>query len=211
MASRLAIRSLSPALRRAAPRQARSLAPRHMSSSAHGAPKSSDTAWLVGSALVFIPTIGYLLSPSARSKPHQVHSAAGHGEPRAPAENTPSQPAPEPTKSGETIADAEGTEVPAEEVKESIEQAVRSNAPKEAAQAEAENAEATKYDNGAPGQTSEAETDHEQKEKPHDEPKKGTLQSDEDTQPQPTDLSKAREQSKQGKDPKDAAKSEDSQ
>lgn len=32
--------------------------------------------------------IGYLLSPSARSKPHHAHSATGHGQSRAPAENT---------------------------------------------------------------------------------------------------------------------------
>jgi hypothetical protein len=36
--------------------------------------------------------IGYLFSPSARSKPHHVHSVTEHGEPRAPAENTPTAP-----------------------------------------------------------------------------------------------------------------------
>jgi hypothetical protein len=68
------------------------------------------------------------------------------------------------------------------------------DAPKEAAQAEIEAAESTKFDDGAPGQTSEAETDHEQKEKPHAEPKKGTLQDDQDSEPRPTDLGEAREQ-----------------
>jgi hypothetical protein len=70
------------------------------------------------------------------------------------------------------------------------------DAPKEAAQTEVEAAESTKFDDGAPGQTSEAETDHEQKEKPHAESKKGTLQDDQDMQPRPTDLGKAREQTK---------------
>ena len=71
------------------------------------------------------------------------------------------------------------------------------DSPKEAAQAEAEAAESTKYDDGAPGQGSKAETDHEQIDKPHDEPKKGTLQDEGDAEPQPTELGKAREQARQ--------------
>ncbi len=67
------------------------------------------------------------------------------------------------------------------------------DAPKEAAQAEADVAESPKSDDGAPGQTSEAETDHEQSEKPH----AGTLQGDEDAKPPPPDLSEAPEQSTQ--------------
>jgi hypothetical protein len=68
------------------------------------------------------------------------------------------------------------------------------DAPKEAAQAEAEAAESTKYDDGAPGQDSGAETAREQIVKPHTEPKKGTLQDKEDAESRPTDLGKAREQ-----------------
>lgn len=71
------------------------------------------------------------------------------------------------------------------------------DAPKEAAQAEAEAAESAKYDDGAPGQDSGAETAREQTEKPHAEPKKGTLQDQEDAEPRPTDLGKARAQAKQ--------------
>jgi hypothetical protein len=67
------------------------------------------------------------------------------------------------------------------------------DSPKEAAQAEDEAAESAKFNDGAPGQTSEAEMDHEQKTRPHAEPKKGTLQSDVDTESRPTDLGKARE------------------
>jgi len=130
MTLRNATRSLTPALRRLAYWQARTVSPRKFSASAHSAPKSSDTAWMVrlrhpfsfiicpqlvlvdrvrarlypdGQSsniaymllTVHIQTmlqIGYLLSPSARSKPHHAHSATGHGQPRAPAENTPRAP-----------------------------------------------------------------------------------------------------------------------
>jgi len=213
MAFRLGARSLTPALRRVAHRQGRIAAPtrRQFSSTAHSASNSGDTTWMIGSALVFIPTIVYLLSPSARSKPHQAHSAAGHGEPHAPAENTPKAPPPvEPTKNEGTIADADGTEVPVEEVKASITQAITQDAPKEAAQAEVETAESTKFNDGAPGQTSDAETDHEQKTRPHAESKKGTLQGDGDMEPRPTDLGKAREQTTKASAPKEAAGGEDS-
>ncbi|KAF8501033.1 hypothetical protein F5888DRAFT_1801558 [Russula emetica] len=209
MTLRNATRSLTPALRRLAYRQARTVSPRQFSASAHSAPKSSDTTWMIGSALIFIPTIGYLLSPSARSKPHHAHSATGHGQPGAPAENTPTtppEPPAEPIKSEETIADAEGTEVPAEQVKASIIQAVTQDSPREAAQAEAEMAESTKNEDGAQGKASEAETDREQIEKPHAEPK-GTAQDNKDRESRPTDLGKAREQTKQVGAPKQAASS----
>ncbi|KAF8478099.1 hypothetical protein DFH94DRAFT_80792 [Russula ochroleuca] len=182
-----ATRSLTPALRRLAYRQARTVSPRHFSTSAHGPSKSSDTPWMIGSALIFIPTIGYLFSPSARSKPHHAHSATDHGQPRAPAENTPkapSLPPAESTKNEETIADDEGTEVPVEQVKASVTQAVEQDSPKEAAQAEAEIAESIKNDDGAADQASEAETDHEQK--PHTEPEENALRDEKGTKPRPT-------------------------
>ena len=181
-----ATRSLTPALRRLAYRQARTVSPRQFSASAHSAPKSSDTTWMVRlshpcSFFILSSTrarrsgprsslsrrsvlqhclritltthiqttlqIGYLLSPSARSKPHHAHSATGHGQPSAPVENTPTAPPAPPaepikvchfcplsTRLGclndcwiqneETIADAEGTEVSAEQVKASITQTV---------------------------------------------------------------------------------------
>jgi hypothetical protein len=65
------------------------------------------------------------------------------------------------------------------------------DAPKEAAQAEADAAEPSKSDDEAPGQTSEAEADYEQSEKPH----AGTPQGDEDAKPPPPDLSEAPEES----------------
>ena len=67
------------------------------------------------------------------------------------------------------------------------------DAPKEAAQAEADAAESPKSDDGALGQTSKAEADHEQIEKPH----AGTLQGDEDVKPPPPNLSEAPEPSPQ--------------
>lgn len=53
--------------------------------------------------------------------------------------------------------------------------------PKNAMQAEADAAESPKSDVGAPGQTSEAETDNEQSEKSHDD----TPQSDVEAEPAP--------------------------
>jgi hypothetical protein len=47
MTLRNATRSLTPALRRLAYRQARTVSPRQFSASAHSAPKSSDTVWIV--------------------------------------------------------------------------------------------------------------------------------------------------------------------
>ena len=100
-----------------------------------------------------------------------------------------------PIQSEATIVDDEGTEVPVEEVKDSLTQAVvrlsplssramvtevsqTQDAPKEAAQAEVDAAaESPTSDDGAPGQTSEAETEIEQSEKPQ----AGTPQSDEVT------------------------------
>ena len=67
------------------------------------------------------------------------------------------------------------------------------DAPREAAQAEADAIEPPKSDDGAPGQTSEAEINHEQSEKPH----AGTPQGDEDVKPPPPDLSEAPEESTQ--------------
>jgi len=180
MTFRIGARALAPALRRVANRQAHGSARRQFSSSTHGASNSGsgDTPWLIGSALVFVPTIVYLFSPSARSDSHKAadHDAHAKSAPKTP-------PPPEPTESEVTIVDAEGTEVPVEEVKDSLTQAVMQDAPKEAAQAEADAAESP--------ETSEAETENEQSEKPQ----AGTPQSDEETNSPPPDLSDAPEQS----------------
>lgn len=206
MASRIGARAFAPALRRVVHRRAEGVARRQFSSGPHGASNGSDTPWIIGSALVFVPTIIYLLSPSAQSNSHEAHSATGHDEPHAHEKSAPiTPPPPEPTKSEATIADAEGTEVPVEEVKASLALAITQDAPKEAAQAEAEAAESPKSDDGAPGQTSEAETNHEQSEKPHD----GTPQGDEDAKQPPPDLSEAPEQSTQA-NTKEAAVGEES-
>ncbi|KAI9465534.1 hypothetical protein BJY52DRAFT_1183625 [Lactarius psammicola] len=207
MASRLGARAFAPVLRRVVHRQAHGTARRQYSSNTHGASNSGDTPWIIGSALVFVPTIVYLLSPSAQSNSHKTHSATGHDEPHAHAKSTPEMPPPpEPTESKATIADAEGTEVSVEEVKASLTQAITQDAPKEAAQAEADAAESPKSDDGALGQTSKAEADHEQIEKPH----AGTLQGDEDVKPPPPDLSEAPEPSPQASTPKEVAVGEES-
>ena len=138
MTLRNATRSLTPALHRLAYRQARTVSPRQFSASAHSAPKSSDTPWMVRpthpfSFFFFLSStrtrrsgprsslsrrsvvqlclrvtltmhiqttlqIAYLLSPSACSKPHHAHSATGHEQPHAPAENMPTAPAAPPAE-----------------------------------------------------------------------------------------------------------------
>ncbi|KAI0763579.1 hypothetical protein BD413DRAFT_665554 [Trametes elegans] len=88
------------------------------------------------------------------------------------------------------MTDADGNTASAEEIDASLKLAFKANLPEDAQRAEAQDA---KYSEGAPGQTSEAETDHEQKEKPG-RPHTGTFQGDEDGGP--TDLGDARESAK---------------
>lgn len=219
MASRVGRRIFATALRsasRPAFRQSgHAAARRGMSSSGaheHGS-SSSDTPWMIASGVVFIPTILYLLSPYSKAAPHQAHAASGHGEPHTPDETVVSQkvesepePAPE-AASGEVVKDDEGTAVPVEEIKESIARAVTDDSPKEAIQAEAMGSvpaeSSTPYDNGAPGQTSDAESEWEQVDKPERGAKTGTVQGEGASGP--TDLGDAREKSKQGQQPKQAA------
>ncbi|THH15850.1 hypothetical protein EW146_g4692 [Bondarzewia mesenterica] len=215
MASRIGRRMFSPAFRAAsrprAPAPMRRLAAcRGMSSSGAHSSSNSDKAWMIVSGLVFIPTIIYLLSPSARSTPHKAHAASGHGTPHTPSETVISkeeEPAPEPvpepepaatpeSSSGEVVTDDEGTAVPAEEVKESIARAASDDSPKEAAQAEATSSpSSTPYSEGKPGQTSDSESEFEQAEKRSKEPQTGTVQSEDARGP--TDLGEAREKSMQ--------------
>lgn len=78
MSARLARTALSSAARRVNASSAGRVARRNMSSesASHGAStKSSDTPWIVGSALVFGPLFLYLVSPSGRkaTQAHTVH------------------------------------------------------------------------------------------------------------------------------------------
>jgi hypothetical protein len=77
MTLRNATRSLAPALRRLAYRQARVVSPRQFSASAHSAPKGSDTTWIVrlrhpfsfvfGPQLVLVDRVRARLYPDGQS------------------------------------------------------------------------------------------------------------------------------------------------
>ncbi|TFY70966.1 hypothetical protein EVG20_g2050 [Dentipellis fragilis] len=202
MASRIARRLLSTGSR-----VARQQAAPHPGAGHYftpGGSSGSDRLWQIGSAAIFLPTLAYLLSPGSRASAHDAHKAPAHSAPETPAKAE--QPAPAAAEVTETKAEAEvvttddeGTEVPAEEIKESNARAFATDAPQDASAAEVAE---TKFDSGKPGQTSESETSHEQSEKPQPEPKTGTVQSSGETGP--TDLGDAREASTSGKQPKEA-------
>ncbi|KAI0330463.1 hypothetical protein GY45DRAFT_1323594 [Cubamyces sp. BRFM 1775] len=228
MASRaFSRRLLSSALRAPARPAARRFA---SSNASHGAKQGSDTPWMIGSALVFGPIAAYLLTSQGKDK--GKHSAEAHhakaAKAHAPSEELIKDPAPkeeepapaeEPAKDEQpaeqsepasesadgklhgapAMTDSEGTTASAEEINASMKQAFKANIPEDAQRAEEHD---DKFSQGAPGQTEEAETKPDQKEKPG-KPHTGTLQSDEDSGP--TDLGDAREKAKSKEAPKQAA------
>ncbi|KAI0662171.1 hypothetical protein C8Q70DRAFT_963368 [Cubamyces menziesii] len=230
MASRaFSRRLLSSALRAPARPAGRRFA---STSSGHGAKQSSDTPWMIGSALVFGPIAAYLLTSQGKDK--GKHAADAHhakaAKTHAPSEELVKEPAPkeeepapaeEPAKDEQpaeqseqepasessdgklhgapAMTDSEGTTASAEEINASMKQAFKANIPEDAQRAEEQD---DKFSQGAPGQTEEAETKPDQKEKPG-KSHTGTLQSDEDSGP--TNLGDAREQAKSEKAPKEAA------
>ncbi|KAI8994231.1 hypothetical protein BD414DRAFT_481827 [Trametes punicea] len=97
------------------------------------------------------------------------------------------------------MTDSEGNTASAEEIDASMKQAFKANIPEDAQRAEEQDA---KFASGAPGQTAEAETKPDQKEKPG-RPHTGTLQSDEDSGP--TNMGDAREKATSKEAPKQAA------
>ncbi|EIM86011.1 uncharacterized protein STEHIDRAFT_131682 [Stereum hirsutum FP-91666 SS1] len=237
MSARISRRFLSLSSLRAASASSRSnvaaatgraLARRGMASEAHGAHKSggSDLTWMVGSAVVFLPLCGYLLSPAARSKGHHVNEKIGQTD-----EAHKSEPEP-------VLTDDEGTKKSASEVKDSLTRSEETDAPKEAHDAEvreakgepktsAESTEAPAdkeeksdssdktddtFSSGSPAQSSGSPSESspvEQKSPPTDRSAhKGTVQSEGDDVPKPTEMGEARKESKQGKAPKEAEKDE---
>ncbi|KAJ8468501.1 hypothetical protein ONZ51_g9604 [Trametes cubensis] len=206
MASRaFSRRLLSSALRAPARPAGRRFA---STSSGHGAKQSSDTPWMIGSALVFGPIAAYLLTSQGKDKgkhaadAHHGKAAKAHApseelEPakdEQPAEQSEQEPASESSDGklhgAPAMTDSEGTTASAEEINASMKQAFRAEEQDD------------KFSQGAPGQTEEAETKPDQKEKPG-KSHTGTLQSDEDSGP--TNLGDAREQAKSEKAPKEAA------
>ncbi|PBK75012.1 hypothetical protein ARMSODRAFT_951078 [Armillaria solidipes] len=157
MASRAFTSSLRATLRRTALNRVAAPSCKRFNSTHAPSTRSSDTPWIIGSAVVFGPLFLYLLKPDGKKEDHhhaksehkpepvvEEKEAESEPEPEAPApaaeESTPeppaaaeAEPAAETTSEPATITDDEGTPVSAEEVKESIQQAEASDAPKEAA------------------------------------------------------------------------------
>ncbi|KAK2465378.1 hypothetical protein APHAL10511_002732 [Amanita phalloides] len=124
MASRAARAVFSAAVRVTArpTRVVHHIGRRYNSTSSHGSSAtSSDTPWIIGSALVFGPALLYLLSPSARKNTaaHAVHDG-DHGH-----ESTADAPAPAHTEV--KMKDDEGTE---QNVTESLAVAEHEDVPK---------------------------------------------------------------------------------
>ncbi|KAI9058111.1 hypothetical protein FKP32DRAFT_1606637 [Trametes sanguinea] len=111
----------------------------------------------------------------------------------------------------QSMTDSEGTTVSAEEIDASMKQAFltrgrpeqKSNIPEDAQRAEEND---KKFAEGAPGQTAEAETKPDQKEKPGHH-HAGTLQSDDDDGP--TNMGDARDKATSKEAPKQAAQDSD--
>ncbi|KAI0826827.1 hypothetical protein BC628DRAFT_1372017 [Trametes gibbosa] len=194
----------------------------------HGAKQSSDTTWIIGSALVFGPAAVYLLTASGKDKgkhhadAHHAAAAKAHApseelikkdEPKeeapAPEEEQPAKdekPAEESAPTSDdgklhgapALTDSEGNTASAEEVDASFKQAFKANIPEDAQRAEEHD---DKFADGAAGQTAESETDHDQKEKPG-RPHSGTVQNEGDSGP--TDLGDARAKATSNQAPKQA-------
>ncbi|KAL5482472.1 hypothetical protein ACEPAI_9066 [Sanghuangporus weigelae] len=161
---------------------------RGMASSA-GSEKSSDLLWLVGSGAVTALGVFYILSP--RSKKHAHHAAKSA---KAPIENAlpkEEEEKPEP----ETMTDDEGKE---EDVSESQKIGFETDSPKDA---QAHEEAAARFDGGAPGQKEDVDLP-EQKEKPAETKRSGTVQ---DKPEGPTDMGDARKEAKEHNAPKEVA------
>jgi len=153
--------------------------------SGHGEAKAkSDTPWLIASGGVTILSLAYILSPPGKSaahheaaKAHPIESALksatkegaearGKGETPASAEAKPAQPeepeSKEQPSEDEGVEDDEGQKASSEEVKESVDKATDTDAPKDAKAAEEQGdgkSSDDKWAEGAPGQT-DAVHDH---------------------------------------------------
>ncbi|EPQ51065.1 hypothetical protein GLOTRDRAFT_141208 [Gloeophyllum trabeum ATCC 11539] len=130
MASRLASRTAAHVARLAsrAPRRGMAVAP-----GSKTAAKSSDVPWIVGSTVVFGGAAAYLLAPKGtdHAKHHGEAQVAHHEAPKTIpgfTDKSPSTPTP--------TTDDEGTEVPEQEVKDSMDKAYASNSPNDAGRAE---------------------------------------------------------------------------
>ncbi|KAH9841782.1 uncharacterized protein C8Q71DRAFT_738796 [Rhodofomes roseus] len=205
MASRLGRRIFAQAVRPSLRTTGRTAGRRCMSSSAE-AGKSSDMPWIIGSAITFGPLAIWLISSGSTKKSHDValsHSNDGAYSVKNEDESAPepsgeeAEDKPESSESKDAITDSDGETVSGKEVNESMQQSFNEDSPPDAQAAEEKKAKDGKWAEGAPGQTSEAETKPEQKEKPTE--KKGGEA--------PSDLGDARKTSKGGEAPKESGAS----
>jgi len=122
--------------------------------------KSSDMPWIIGSGLIFVPTVAWILSsgkgekhahPTPKgskentnvaeevkesSKEHSPEPVTSEQTPEPVSEEEPAEAAPESSTSESAVSDDEGVLVSKEEVEESINKAVDADVPKEAKAAE---------------------------------------------------------------------------
>ncbi|KAH7885392.1 hypothetical protein F5I97DRAFT_1884964 [Phlebopus sp. FC_14] len=106
------------------PRVAFSRRPMSVSSQTNGGSWSSDTPWMIGSALVFGPMLFYILAPPDTKSAHG-HSSEHKSHHEPPAEHL----EPEPSQETPPMTDDEGTAVSGEEIKESVEKALAADSP----------------------------------------------------------------------------------
>jgi len=127
-----------------------------MSSTTSPSSQSSDLPWIIGSGLVFVPTVAWMLS-SGNEKKHDHHAPKASKEhvkvaeavqevptasvPEPPAaepapepapEEKPAETTPEPSAAESTVSDDDGVVISEKELEESINKAVDADAPKEA-------------------------------------------------------------------------------
>ncbi|RDB18094.1 hypothetical protein Hypma_000975 [Hypsizygus marmoreus] len=144
--------------------------------SSHAAPQSSDKPWIIVSGLIFGPAFLYLVSPSARKRPHFGHKEHEHANE-----------APAPV----IMKDDEGTEA---NISASLQQAETADVPKAAG------AEVTESEPAVEAQTTEPE--HKETVITAAGEKSGTFQ--ERGESGPTDLGVARKAATAGIEPKKA-------
>lgn len=183
-------------------------------SSAHGAEAKSDTPWMIGSALVFGPLFIWLVSPTAKSKAHDVHEKAlpkskssGHGEAPVPAPSVESATEAPSGESTETVTDDEGTAASNAEVAESINKAVDEDSPKEAAapsEAIPVKGETKSHDEADSGEYKAKAATSETG------PEQDKTVGDKKTDETPSDVGEARAKSTGGKSPKESDKEDQS-
>jgi len=137
--------------------------------------QSSDMPWIIGSGVVLVPTVAWILS-SGKGEKHAHHAPKNHAKvaeavkevpeestaepvttestPEAVPEEKPAEVTSEPSASESTISDDDGVVISAEEVEESINKAVDADVPKEAKVVEV----AEETSPGSPPTSSESES-----------------------------------------------------